>query len=353
MILDITGVQGATTYRGIIATVRAYSTPNPFAAGDSLAVFLQRNGDKGDSGGTPTQQQIRDAVGVMGVVNGGTGANTAAGALSNLGAAAAADVVYKSVLNTSYGTKLSSSLPPAISSMSGSNGNENKVPLIISNGGNASASSVVQFLRDGTHAVFFGLDTDNKLKVGGFSLGANAYEIFHQGNFNPASYLPLSGATMSGDLFFLNNKGVYGKNTSGVNICMSAIGTDNALYHYSGGGGFKWANSTGSTIVASMTDGGAFSAVTVTQTSDERKKMNWTPLTDDQLRALAGMQNVGMFDWVNGLGRSLGGSAQEIYEIVPEAIHFDEEGGMSVNYGGLDFVMGQGILRVLKEKGLL
>jgi hypothetical protein len=255
MILDITGVQGATTYRGIIATVRAYSTPNPFAAGDSLAVFLQRNGDKGDSGGTPTQQQIRDAVGVMGVVNGGTGANTAAGALSNLGAAAAADVVYKSVLNTSYGTKLSSSLPPAISSMSGSNGNENKVPLIISNGGNASASSVVQFLRDGTHAVFFGLDTDNKLKVGGFSLGANAYEIFHQGNFNPASYLPLSGATMSGDLFFLNNKGVYGKNTSGVNICMSAIGTDNALYHYSGGGGFKWANSTGSTIVASILRG--------------------------------------------------------------------------------------------------
>lgn len=34
----------------------------------------------------------------------------------------------------------------------------------------------------------FGLDTDNKLKVGGWSMGANAYEILHAGNYG--SYAP-------------------------------------------------------------------------------------------------------------------------------------------------------------------
>jgi hypothetical protein len=53
----------------------------------------------------------------------------------------------------------------------------------------AANAAFMTFNRLGDYAVYFGLDTDNKLKVGGYSLGANAYEIWHAGTFNPASKL--------------------------------------------------------------------------------------------------------------------------------------------------------------------
>jgi hypothetical protein len=40
----------------------------------------------------------------------------------------------------------------------------------------------MNFHRPGAYAVRFGLDTDNKLKVGGWSMGAASYEILHTGN---------------------------------------------------------------------------------------------------------------------------------------------------------------------------
>ncbi len=56
----------------------------------------------------------------------------------------------------------------------------------------------IAFHRSGNHAVYFGLDTDNELKFGGWSRGANAYKIWHEANFTPGDYLPLSGGTITG-----------------------------------------------------------------------------------------------------------------------------------------------------------
>lgn len=47
--------------------------------------------------------------------------------------------------------------------------------------GNGTGPAVATFIRGG-FALYLGLDTDNKLKVGGWSLGANSYEIIHLGN---------------------------------------------------------------------------------------------------------------------------------------------------------------------------
>ncbi|RUX09545.1 hypothetical protein EOA27_24375 [Mesorhizobium sp. M2A.F.Ca.ET.037.01.1.1] len=44
------------------------------------------------------------------------------------------------------------------------------------------AAAFISLNRTGAYAVNFGLDTDNKLKVGGWSMGAAAYEIVHMGN---------------------------------------------------------------------------------------------------------------------------------------------------------------------------
>lgn len=67
-------------------------------------------------------------------------------------------------------------------------------PQVMGNGGGAS---MLSFHRPGVYAVNFGLDTDNQLKVGGWSMGGVSYPVLHSGNYN--SYAPtLSGTGASG-----------------------------------------------------------------------------------------------------------------------------------------------------------
>jgi hypothetical protein len=51
--------------------------------------------------------------------------------------------------------------------------------VIGAGGANAAFAS---FHRPGSFAAYFGIDTDNKWKVGGWSMGAVAYELWHSGN---------------------------------------------------------------------------------------------------------------------------------------------------------------------------
>lgn len=44
-----------------------------------------------------------------------------------------------------------------------------------------AGAAFMSFHRPSSYAAYFGLDTDNKWKVGGWSMGANSYEVFHQG----------------------------------------------------------------------------------------------------------------------------------------------------------------------------
>lgn len=49
--------------------------------------------------------------------------------------------------------------------------------------GNGTGAAMMTFHRPGAFAAYFGIDTDSKWKVGGWSMGANAYEIVHLGNY--------------------------------------------------------------------------------------------------------------------------------------------------------------------------
>ena len=64
--------------------------------------------------------------------------------------------------------------------------------------GDSSNSAYINFHRTSAYAVRFGLDTDNKLKIGGFSMGAVAYEILNQNNVGTyASLIGHTHATLS------------------------------------------------------------------------------------------------------------------------------------------------------------
>lgn len=55
--------------------------------------------------------------------------------------------------------------------------------------GNGVGAAIMSFHRPGAHAAYLGLDTDNRLKVGGWSLGSDAYTIWHIGNDGSGSGL--------------------------------------------------------------------------------------------------------------------------------------------------------------------
>ena len=117
---------------------------------------------------------------------------------TTLGGYGITDAVKLNTTNASIGTRLASGSPPNIANISASN-NQDSVALIISNAANTTASSVIQFLRGNQFAAFFGVDTDNKLKFGGYSLGAVAYDVYHAGNPQPG-VLNTTGGQLTGQL---------------------------------------------------------------------------------------------------------------------------------------------------------
>jgi hypothetical protein len=147
----------------------------------------------------------------------------------------------------------------------------------------------------------------------------------------------------------------YFQNTNGLNITLQGDGPNPYKTLRLRSGTLSFVNSAYTAQIWSLTDTGDmdiarnFSALTVTETSDERKKTNWRPLTDDQLDALSEMDLVGVFDWIDGSGSAVGASAQQIQAIVPWAVHekTEEDGSKSltVAYGGLAFAMAHGALR--------
>jgi hypothetical protein len=67
----------------------------------------------------------------------------------------------------------------------------------------AGNDAFMAFHCGGDYAIYFGLDADNnKLSVGGWSMGANKYQIYHSGNPSPnTTYSAGSGISLSGTTF--------------------------------------------------------------------------------------------------------------------------------------------------------
>ncbi|WAK01873.1 gp53-like domain-containing protein [Methylobacter sp. YRD-M1] len=108
--------------------------------------------------------------------NSSDGVLTASGALSTGGNITCGGVIYP---NESSGQMFVNT--------SGSKG------LEVKGAGGATDAAYISFHRPGSYALHFGLATNNKLSVGGWSMGSAQYEIFHQGNI--PSYFPKSASS--------------------------------------------------------------------------------------------------------------------------------------------------------------
>ena len=103
--------------------------------------------------------------------------------------------MMESVLTGEITSHTHSYLPLSGGTLSGqlyiSSGNDAK--FILNNTDTAVRYQFISFRQNGVEYGSLGALGDNVLKW-------NSYEIFHRGNFNPASYLPLTGGTISGTL---------------------------------------------------------------------------------------------------------------------------------------------------------
>lgn len=91
----------------------------------------------------------------------------------------------------------------------------------------SSGASMLSFHRPGIYAVNFGLDTDNILKVGGWSMGGASYPILHSGNYN--SYAPALTGTGASGTWGINITGNAGNGRTllnTINLNNSAAASD-------------------------------------------------------------------------------------------------------------------------------
>ena len=130
--------------------------------------------------------------GAVPVNQGGTGSTTSSGARTSLGLGTAATlntgvsagnvpVLGNANIAGSQLLRLSSSNTPGIAYASNYTATIAAAFNIGNNAVNA-ASAVIAYERGGQFGCLVGLDTDNKFKIGGWSMGGVAYEFYHQGN---------------------------------------------------------------------------------------------------------------------------------------------------------------------------
>ena len=84
--------------------------------------------------------------------------------------------------------------------------------------GNGTGPALMTFHRPSSFAAFFGLDTDNRWKVGGWSMGAQAFEIWHSGNDGSGSGLDADLLDGNDSSHFLKaSANVFNHRSSGAN----------------------------------------------------------------------------------------------------------------------------------------
>jgi hypothetical protein len=168
-------------------------------------------------------------------------------------------------------------------------------PEIFSSGNGAAAMT---FHRPGLYAVNFGLDTNNRLSVGGYSMGGVSREIWHAGNFDP------------------NSK--YG---NGSNPNFDNINDWWGNFHLDSRAGQMYLNWFAGSQVHIGNGAQNYGAIYANQyfyASDARLKHNIETLesSTEKIQALRGVT----FQWNDSGKKEIGFIAQEVEKVAPELV---------------------------------
>ena len=215
--------------------------------------------------------------------------------------------------------------PTAASGMGTGGGSYGAFEVQSSGGGGAFMS----FHRLGAYAVYFGLDMDNALKVGGWSMGAATYTLWTTANFNPAAYLPLSGGGCYGQVDLNGNARIV--NTGPLFTLYDTEWGPRHLHHNGGLMGFL---SSGGGWTCYSDDGGNFVATgNVGGYSDARLKDDIVTI-EDALQIVRKLR--GVYFTRNDTGQEgTGVIAQEVLPHFPRVVAQDANGIYNVAYGNM------------------
>jgi hypothetical protein len=112
-------------------------------------------------------------------------------------------------------------------------------------------------------------------------------------------------------------------------------------------------SANGASTIVARDSNGSFTAnvitgTTVTATSDERLKENWTDVDSDFISKLAQVKH-GVFSRKDSGNRESGVGAQSLQVALPEAVVEGADGFLSVNYGGAALVAAIELAKVVEE----
>ena len=313
--LTLTGTvttSGNLTLGGTLAV-----TPSNFASQTANTVLAAPNG----AAGVPTFRAIvaadiptlnqnttgtaANVTGTVAIANGGTGATTAANALTNLGAYAASNP--SAYINTAGARS-------ALSFTAGSGAYNSTTGVItiptntnqLTNGAGFVTSSGVTSVATGTGLTGGTITTTGTISLANTAVTAGSY----------------TSANFTVD--------AQGRITAASNGSAAAIGSNTQVAYNNAGTMAGSANLTFNGT--NLTCGG-----TITANSDESLKTNWRDLPDNFVDLLALVKS-GTYDRIDQELTQDGVSAQSLQPLLPNSVLLGEDGKLSVAYGNAALV---------------
>jgi hypothetical protein len=174
-----TSASNASTSASNAAASAAAASASASNAANSAAAAAQSVLDASNAAAFETVSQAEAEAGTSTTRRAWT-AQRVAQAIAAQASGAAPNTAFRDVVNTFTARQIIN-----VSAGGGiANANGHVSQLDIANGSDNASAAMLSFHRGLQFACYFGLDIDNKLKVGGWSMGNNAYEIYHAGNLH-------------------------------------------------------------------------------------------------------------------------------------------------------------------------
>jgi hypothetical protein len=112
----------------------------------------------------------------------------------------------------------------------------NLATLAVRSGGNTTDAAYLSFSR-GSYGLYLGLDTDNDLKIGGWSLGNVARRLWHEGNLDPSTKANVASPNVTTKLTI---QGVLPSASASITLQPSTAGAAQIDFLHPGSNSYDW-----------------------------------------------------------------------------------------------------------------